>query len=295
MNDNKKIKTFHFDSLPIEIEVKDLSFIKELPKLLGTPHKVSFYQLVWISEGEAYFKIDFQEINIKKDHLLVITPGQVCEFDTKSDYQGKIILFTNTFFTITDIDSNFLYTSQILTLINKNTTVPICTILISNLINLLEQELKQLADPFQGGISQNLLRIILHQAERKLSSTSLSNYTNSVARQFYNAVEQNFTTNRQVKFYADLLSVSEKVLARELKSFTDKTPKSYIEDRIVLEAKRLLSYSNLSIKEIGFNLGFDEPSNFNKFFKVHTQITPVDFRESKKNNNGSYLPSLVLF
>lgn len=282
MEDNFKVKTFHFDPLPIEIEIKDLSFIKELPKLLGTPHKVSFYQLVWISDGEANLRIDFRDISLNKNEILVISPGQVCEFDTISDYQGKIILFTNAFFTITDIDSNFLYTSHILSLINENNTVSICPILIENLINLLEEELKQPTDHFQSGITQSLLRIILFEAERKLTASSPT-YVNNIAREFYNIVEQNFTQNRQVKYYADRLSVSEKVLSRELKSLTSKTPKSYIEDRIVLEAKRLLSYSNLSIKEIGFNLGFEDPSNFNKFFKAHTKLTPADFRESTKN------------
>lgn len=275
------IKTFHFESLPIEIEVKDLSFIKELPKLLGSPHKVSFYQLVWISEGEARFRIDFRDISIKKDEVLVISPGQVCEFDTKSDYKGKIVLFTSSFFTITELDSNFLYTSQILSLINQNQVVSICPLLIGNLMAMLEEELRQHSDNFQAGISQSLLRIVFLEAERKLSSI-LSASVESLGRDFYNAVENNFRENRQVQFYADLLSVSEKTLQRELKSLTGETPKSYIEKRILLEAKRLLSYSNLSIKEIGFSLGFDEPSNFNKFFKVRTQFTPADFRQSTK-------------
>lgn len=282
MKEDSKIKTFHFDRLPIEIEVKDLSFIKDLPKLLGTPHKTSFYQLIWVSEGEAIFRIDFRDITLRKNEVIVVSPGQVCEFDTKSDYQGKIILFTSTFFTITSIDSNFLYTSQILNLINENNIVSICPILTQNLIALLEEELKNASDTFQSGITQSLLRIILLEAERKLTASSPS-CSNSIARKYYNVVEQYFTQNRQVKFYADLLSVSEKVLSRELKSLTNKTPKSYIEDRVVLEAKRLLVYSNLSIKEIGFNLGFEEPSNFNKFFKSHTQSTPADFRISSKN------------
>lgn len=280
MKDNSiKVKTFHFDPLPIEIEVKDLSFIKELPKLLGSPHKVSFYQLIWISEGKANFRIDFRDITVNENNVLVISPGQVCEFDTISDYQGKIILFTSSFFTITDIDSNFLYTSQILNLINENNVVNICPILIEKLILLLEEELKQSPDHFQSGISQSFLRIILLEAERQLASMSQP-YIDNIGRQFYNAVEQNFTKNRQVKYYADLLSISEKTLSRELKSLIDKTPKSYIEDRIILEAKRLLAYSNTSIKEISFNLGFDEPSNFNKFFQLRTNMTPVEFRES---------------
>lgn len=275
-------KTFHFGSLPIEIEVKDLSFIKDLPKLLGSPHKVSFYQLVWIAEGEAHFRIDFRDISMQQNELLVISPGQVCEFDTKSDYQGKIVLFTNSFFTITDVDASFLYTSQILSLVNKNNVVSICPLLIGNLMTLLEEELKQPLDNFQPAISQSYLRIILFEAERKLNLSTPSTYMNSLGQDFYNAVETNFKENRQVRYYTDLLAVSEKTLSKELKLLTGETPKSYIEKRIILEAKRLLSYSSLSVKEIGFDLGFDEPSNFNKFFKSSVGLTPSEFRNSTK-------------
>ena len=275
------LKTFHFHPSPIEIEVKDLSFIKDLPKLLGTPHKVSFYQLIWISEGNTVVRVDFRDIALCQNDVLVISPGQVCEFDVESDYNGKIILFTNTFFTITDADSNFLSTSLVLSLLNRNQVVSICPLLIENLVTLLEEELKNPSDYFQSGISQSLLRIILFEAERKLTLSSTS-YINNIARDFFNAVEKYFKTNRQVKYYADLLAVSEKALLRELRSTTSHTPKSYIEDRVLLEAKRLLSYSNLSVKEIGFELGFDEPTNFNKFFKSRVLLTPIDFRISTK-------------
>lgn len=276
---NANIKTVEFKALPIEIEVKDLRFVKELPKLLGQPHKATFYQIIWITEGEATFRIDFRDITVKSNEILVISAGQVCKFDTKSDYSGKIILFTGTFFTITELDSNFLYTSEILNPVSLNKTVPICPQLAGNLTALLDGELKHPVDKFQTGIAQSLLRILLFETERQLAA-NYSPLTNNIGRKFYNVVEEYFKENRNAEFYVNLLGVNEKNLSKEVKALTGKTPKIYIDLRTILEAKRLLSYSSLTIKEVGFELGFDEPTNFNKYFRKHTGVTPVQFRDS---------------
>ncbi len=281
MNRKEKIKTLTFNNLPVEIEIKDLSFIKELPFLLGKPHKVSFYQLIWISKGEAKHRIDFRNITIKVNEILVISPGQVCAFDIVSDYSGKMILFTDSFFSVSEADSKFLYTSQILSLIKQNKVVPICPLLIKNLATLLEEEMKIPADKFQAGISQSILRIILFEAERNLNTLHISN-NQSIASDFYNEVEKHFKENKKVEYYTNLLAVGEKILSKEIKELTGETPKAYIDRRIILEAKRLLVYSELSVKEIGFSLGFEEPANFNNYFRKHTNLTPVQFRESIK-------------
>lgn len=86
-----QIKTFDFARLPIGVEVKDLSFVGELPKLLGNPHKADFYQIIWLTGGEAAFHIDFREVTIRAGEMLLIASGQVCRFDTKSAYSGKAI------------------------------------------------------------------------------------------------------------------------------------------------------------------------------------------------------------
>ncbi len=281
---NADIRTFEFKALPIGIEVKDLRFAKELPKLLGQPHKATFYQIIWVTKGKAIFRIDFREITIHANQILIISAGQVCEFDIKSDYCGKIILFTSSFFTITEFDSNFLYTSEILNPIRLNKTVSICPQVVGNLIALLEEELRYPVDKFQTGIAQSYLRVILLETERQLA-TNPSSLSNNIGRKFYNAVEQNFKKNRNTEFYVNLLGINEKILSKKVKVLTGNTPKIYIDSRTILEAKRLLSYSSLSIKEVGYELGFDEPTNFNKYFRKHVGVTPAQFRDSTKKQS----------
>ena len=277
METTAKIKTFKFKPQETEIEIKNLSFIKELPYLLGNPHKVSFYQLAWINKGSATHRVDFQDICIRENEILVISPGQICEFDISSDYSGKMILFTDSFFSVSELDTIFLHTSEVFSLVKQNRVISICPLLMNSLVNLLEEEMKNESDKFQAGISQSLLRIVLFEAERNLSSTQSHNIP-SIARDFYDAVEKHFKENKKLEYYTNLLAVGEKALSKEIKQLTGETPKAYIDRRVVLEAKRLLGYSSLSVKEIGFMVGFEEPSNFNNFFRKHTQLTPIQFR-----------------
>lgn len=278
---NENIRTVGFKTLPIDIEVKDMQFTKKVPKLLGQPHKAAFFQVIWLTEGNIRLYVDFREIVITSGELLIIAAGQVCQFDTDCEYAGKMILFTDSFFNMTEQDSNLLYTSEILNPVNLNKAVILNKSLISNLFAQLENELKQQTDSFQINITQSFLRIIILEAERQLVSTYPPTQ-NSLGRKFYNEVERRFKENRNIQYYVQLLGISEKVLSKEVKTLTGKTPKAYIDYRITLEAKRLLSYSNLSAKEIGFELGFDEPTNFNKYFRKNTGFTPVSFRNSKK-------------
>lgn len=271
-------KTFNFKPSPIEIEIKDLKFIKELPKLLGTAHKTTFYQVVWLSEGEMILHIDFKEIHLFANQLLIISTGQLCQFDTQSKYKGKIILFTSSFFNVTELDSNFLYTSEVLNPVSLNKVVNLCPTFMQHIIEMLSTELKEEVDDFQKQITQSYLRILLLEIERRVKKTHQI-LESSIARQFYSAVEQHFLDNKSVEYYANLLSISVKRLGAELKSLKGITPKSYIDSRVILEAKRLIVYSSLSIKEIAITLGFDEPTNFNKYFKKHTNTTPLQFRE----------------
>lgn len=97
-----RIKTYDFKQLPLEVEIKDLSFIKKAPHLLGKPHQTSFYQLVWITHGEMTLLVDFQKVILRQGELFLLTCGQVCQFDTTSSYAGFIILFTPAFFAESD-------------------------------------------------------------------------------------------------------------------------------------------------------------------------------------------------
>lgn len=97
---------------------------------------------------------------------------------------------------------------------------------------------------------------------------------------FDELVDHQFTQLRLVKRYADQLNITERRLQQLTLAATGKTPKQLIDARVVLEAKRLLKHTDESVKAIGFALGFEEPTNFIRFFRQNAKQTPAEFRAS---------------
>lgn len=109
-------------NLPFELEIKNLTKVKADSRLSKSPLKATSFQLIWISEGEAIFDIDFKQIKIKAGELLIISLNQAYSFDTTSDYSGKVILFSDSFFSQSEADTYFLLSSEILNPENLNQT-----------------------------------------------------------------------------------------------------------------------------------------------------------------------------
>ena len=105
-------------------------------------------------------------------------------------------------------------------------------------------------------------------------------------KEFNLLLSKNLNTSRSVKYYANLLAISTKKLNSITKTYWSITAKEFIEERIIHESKKILIETPDTIKQISYKMGFTEPTNFNKFFKKLTAITPLQFRE--QCNKGSF-------
>ncbi|MFN8354015.1 MAG: helix-turn-helix domain-containing protein [Spirosomataceae bacterium] len=143
-------------------------------------------------------------------------------------------------------------------------------------------------DEFQtrDTIQSEMLRVLLKRLiilTTRLAKTQAKDLPENekyydLVRKFNLSVENHYREQHQVQFYADLLSRSPKTLANLFAKYNQKTPIQIIHERIALEAKRLLTYTDKSTKEIAFELGFEEVSHFSRFFKAKEHISPTDFR-----------------
>lgn len=139
---------------------------------------------------------------------------------------------------------------------------------------------------------EEMLRLLLKRfiirisrlARKQLIQRKVPEQELELIRHFNVLVEEHFKTYHRVSDYADLMHRSPKTLANIFARQGDKSPLEIIHDRMVLEAKRLLLYTEMSSKEIGWELGFEDPSQFNRFFKKQTQLPPREFRERFSNH-----------
>jgi AraC-like DNA-binding protein len=100
-----------------------------------------------------------------------------------------------------------------------------------------------------------------------------------LVREFQFLVEQHFKIKHSVQEYADLLNKSIKTLANTFSKVSDKSPLQIIHERKLVEAKRMLRYTDMSIKEIAYELGFEDIQTFSRFFKKMEKLSPTDFKK----------------
>jgi len=256
------------------------------------PHKLNFFIIFFITEGSSEHFIDFKWYPYQENSMLFIARGQVQAFKFTSQVKGWCLFFTEEFFheQLLSIDPTIvqrLYNYQLFSPVLTHSAEE------SGIEEYFKMAFKEYHTPEATGkkdILQALCKAILIKAERIRQTTSIKieeNQYYEIFSEFKRLVESEYTTNRNAAFYAEKLFITYKHLNTICKEMVGKTAKSYIDAYIILEAKRLLVSSNLKTNEISDQLGFDEPTNFVKFFKKETTFTPKQFKSGfRKQDPG---------
>jgi AraC-like DNA-binding protein len=248
-------------------------------------HRIGFYHILWFQKGNPTHLVDFNPVKIKPNTILFLNKETVQRFDKKGGFDGKAILFTDSFFCKTETDTKYLRNSILFDDLFSVAQIQISETasLFADLFKLMEKELENENDISQSDILKNLLHNFLLLSERERRKQNFTEIKKGAdfdyVMLFKDLLEINYRKLKQVSGYAKMISVTEKRLNRATSKTLDKSPKQMIDERVMLEAKRLLAHTNESIKEIGFDLGFDEPTNFIKYFRKHSNSTPVEFRK----------------
>lgn len=244
-----------------------------------------FHQLILTESGVTEHEVDFERYRCSAGTVLHQRPGQVQKFGRTTDAQGWIVLFL----------PEFLPSEPLLeTRLGPSDTVAVTP--TKKQLRSLMSTLHALVSTYEVADGQActtralqhlLLALLLHVTraydaqDRKLigASGTLQTY-----RRFLQELEQHFSRNRDATYYASRLGCSIKTLERACKAVADASPKRLIENRVTLEAKRLLAHSSLAVSAIGVELGFSEATNFVKFFRRSVGITPSAFREGRASS-----------
>ncbi len=260
---------------------------------LFLPHTHTFYEIVWFQDGGGTHTIDFVEYPIKPNTFFFISPGQVHQFD-RSNTNGTVFKFLPEFlsdeYTTEDIFLKYSIFNAIDTPPFKIIDDEYKLFSLHRMEGALEREQQRLNDFGHHRFMQSLVRIMLIIFERHENDTNTITHgkalpeltvTNNVHNHFIRfrqELEDNYRKLHNVKDYAELLGVGTKYLTTIVKECSHRTPLQLINDRILLEAKRQLRYSNKMVKEIAFDLGYDDPSYFVKQFKRQMGMLPTEFR-----------------
>lgn len=255
------------------------------------PHIHSFYQVLWFKEGVGKHSVDFKEYVVTGNSIFFIAPNQVHHFDEITDYHGILMHFNELFLTQNKSQIEFFLNYNLFNSTYQQPYYCIGTELNHILDIYISQIKRELVNKECFGrelILKNYLQSFLIQVQRARNefeksidpSFLLMGEKGMQLIKFSNLIDENYKKGYSVAEYARLLHISPRTLSDLTQQQLGKTPSQMVKERIILEAQRLLLYSDLNINQVGYLLGFDDPSYFVKYFKKYTNTSPSEFKKS---------------
>jgi AraC family transcriptional activator of pobA len=241
--------------------------------------------------GRSEHLVDFQRCLLRPRDLVFIAPGRVQAIDPSPGLELSLILFTPDFLRMS-ADPRIVDPLRGARVLSPFWKTPVLHVPrsvwpdVRGLLTQLEREYARPADAVQTAVLSSLLRALLLQLERWVTNAEGASAAPAALELFRESLEQGIETSRSVEHYAKRAKVTPRALNRLTMRHLGAGAKETIDARVVLELKRLLAYSDLSVKELSTRFGFDDPTNLVKFFKRHTGTTPQRFRVGQRGGQG---------
>lgn len=276
------------DDTKLHFQLKDAqSHIKNNVEHVYKPHRHTYYQMIWFKAAGQHY-VDYELYHHPANSLFLLNKGQVHYFCDNARNEGQLLHFDEIFLLKGDQSYNnriqyelFSEQAEPFLILNQESIE-----ILEKITPLLQKEISTKKYGYRE-IIFNLLQIIVVQIERQkkidFGSKKISNESLDIAMNFKTLVLKNIDRFISIEDYAKQMNVSSKKLTSVCKKYLESTPVNVIAQLKILEAKRRLSNSKTSIKEIAYDLGFDQATYFTKYFKKHTTITPKEFIGKWKN------------
>lgn len=274
----EKTRSRPFDIKLLEHYIIEHGFTSE-------PHRHDCYFILLVTKGSGMYTIDFVTNKIKPYTAFLLTPGQVQSWKFSHDVEGFMILFTMAFYKI-DKRERHLNTTPAFQLFNGQYCLSLDRERERNLVVMLEEMILENSHNEYGrdALLRSCLDILLIRLSRYYQRTRVqqapSIHTFKI-RQLEFLVEKHYLSLKLPYEYARIMNITPKHLNHICKRSLNKTVSNLIHERLMLEARRLLAHSDLSVTQISDILGFNDKSHFIRFFKKRLSTTPEQFRKTQ--------------
>ncbi|MCS3868911.1 AraC-like DNA-binding protein [Chryseobacterium ginsenosidimutans] len=257
---------------------------------LEKAHRHDFYASILFTKGSGVHEIDFQKYDVSAGSLFFMSPGQIHSWELSKDIEGYLFFCLQDFYEMHYVNQklrNFPFFGSV----NFPRKLQLNKDELKENITLMQQLQKeyQSQNVMKDGLMLSLMSQIFILSTRQFSkdfdtlasSASLSYFKHY--QEFETVVEQYFTNEKSITFYASLLNITSKHLNRITQTVVHKTATDVITERVILEAKRMLMYLDESLGEIAFRLGYEEYSYFVRVFRKTSGMTPTQFIKMYKS------------
>ncbi len=254
---------------------------------MDVPIRIDAMAIILCQEGEGKVEIDLQEYEIKRNTMLVIQPqNYICHYRSSQDFKSKVLVCS-----LRVVEEVLPKLTDLLPLIIKNRINPVSYLTdeeamgIDSFYQFLKMKLEGPHTPFLKHKVMCVLQAALFEMmDIRCQHDNLEGRQNTrkeeIMAKFILSVCEHFREERQVSYYADLLCITPKHLSAVVKETSGKTAGEWIENYVILEAKMLLTSTDLTIQQIATKLNFTNQSFFGKYFKHITGYSPTQFRSN---------------
>jgi AraC family transcriptional regulator, transcriptional activator of pobA len=250
------------------------------------PHRHTYYEIIWVQSGEGTHMIDFRNYPFKGPCLFLLHPQHIHTIEKQKATRGGVVKFSPSFFPPGAADQHLLIKYGVFDDID---VMPVIRLdkeqekeikkIFRDMLEAYRQRSSLSAEILASYLTIFILKIYAIK-KNGVPAGSFHDQDFLRFRQFQQLLNDHFTRRHDRGFYADSLHISPKTLTNCTQKFTGRPPADLIRDRLMLEARRLLHHSSLSVKEIAHETGFEDSSYFIRFFTRHTQMSPKRFRDS---------------
>lgn len=252
--------------------------------------RLNHYSLIWIQEGHGQVRSDFSEYAFEEDMLFCFSPYQPFMLETDAVVCGWVINFHPDFFCIHKHQKEVACNGVLFNNIYDPPCVCVDEPAKVNFNMLIEQIKTEIQQPAlaQYELLISYLKIFLISASRlKTGQQTTAEETNRdeqeepfILQNLKNFIETHYRTKHSASDYAELLAITPKALTKLTKTHFNKTLTDLIAERIIIEAKRELYLTNKTVKEIAYELGYNDEYYFSRFFKKNAEVSPQQYRET---------------
>lgn len=241
------------------------------------------YSIYWILEGRGTYSVDFKQYTFDDNVVFFLSPGQVFTVDSEQIKKAYKLSFVRDFYCIQTHDQevacngilfNNIYETPFIKPCEKDTAK--LNFILESLIEEFKQDETAQYDMLQSYLKQFIIYAVRVKKENHVTKDDTET---RLFKDFSLLVEQNFRTLHSVTAYANRLGISPKSITKHFQKLGTQTPSGFIKNRILLEAKRQLIYTDKTVKEIAFELGFNDPAYFTRFFTKAILKSPLQFKK----------------
>lgn len=243
------------------------------------------------AEGETSLTSNLQEFRLKKDSLFIFSPKHILQVQSNNRFKAHLIVIAPDFLKRINID-----TKRMMPLFLQFGSLPCMELThaesqsLRSFISMVEQELKGSETDFSSEIIGGLIAATIYKVgdilthyltEHPEVDSPIHNRAEEYFRQFIELLGEHYKHERSVGFYARQLCITPKYLTTLIKRISGKSVSEWIDNYVILEAKTLLKYSNMSVQEIAYYLNFPNQSFFGSYFKRNAGMSPSQYKAKK--------------